>query len=67
MTGDISGANLGMPDGKVDISDIAQVAIRFGKYAEDLGYHAVCDIYYDGKIDIADIAIVAIQFGKIDP
>jgi outer membrane protein assembly factor BamB len=66
MMGDISGTQLGIPDGKVDISDVAQVAIRFGKYAEDTEYHALCDLYYDGKIDIIDIAIVATQFGKID-
>lgn len=73
MTGDIANnESLGIPDGKVDILDVAQVAARFGRYAGEepagaLKYHAVCDLYYDGKIDIMDAAIVAAQFGKYDP
>ena len=67
MTGDINGTALGYPDGKVDIIDVANVALRFGYSKEDQAYVANCDIFYDGTIDIVDVAIAAINFGKIDP
>jgi len=48
-------------DGKVDIKDVASVAIRFGKSNPDPYY----DMTEDGIIDIRDIAITAINFGKV--
>jgi len=48
-------------DGKVDIRDVALVAIRFGKSNPDPYY----DMDEDGVIDIRDIAITAVNFGKV--
>jgi len=71
MIGDISGPTLGVPDGKVDIRDIALVAKYFGQTVPPAP--ANCDItgpiigVPDGKIDIRDIATVAKRFGQKDP
>jgi len=70
MVGDISGP-AGVPDGKVDIRDIALVALYFGQNVPPAP--ANCDItgpiigVPDNKVDIRDIATVAIRFGQIDP
>jgi len=66
MVGDITGP-YGVPDGKVDIRDIANIATLFGINYPDSRYNPNCDIYYDLKIDIRDIAIAAMNFGKTDP
>ena len=72
MIGDITGSN-GWPDGKVDIRDVARVAILFGVNYPDPRYDPNCDItgptpgVPDGKIDIRDISLVAKHFGKTDP
>ena len=63
LVGDITGPE-GLPDGKVDIRDVAAVAILFGANYPDPRYNLDCDLVYDGKIDIKDIALVAINFGK---
>ncbi len=72
MIGDITGPG-GCPDGKVDIRDIASVAILFGVNYPDPRYDPNCDFtgptqgVPDGKIDIRDISLVARHFGETDP
>ncbi len=66
MIGDIYGPN-GLPDGKVDIRDVAAVAKHFGVDYPDPEYNPNFDVVYDLKIDIKDIATVARHFGEIDP
>jgi parallel beta-helix repeat protein len=62
--GDITGITPFVPDGKVDIRDIALVASSFGSTPGDLRWNANCDVNNDGKVDIRDIAIVAKHFGQ---
>lgn len=50
-------------DGKVDIKDLAALAVHFGTYAGGPGYDSTFDLNSDGKIDIQDLAIVAMNFG----
>jgi len=65
MLGDITGPE-SWPDGKVDILDVASVAICFGYNQGDLRYEPNCDIDGDGKIDIIDVATVAMHFGETE-
>jgi hypothetical protein len=59
MIGDVDG------DQKVDIKDIALVAIRFGSERGDSKYMPNYDLNGDGKIDIKDISTAAFRFGKV--
>jgi len=52
-----------VPDGKVDILDIATVAKVFGKQAYQWGYDYNADVTEDQKVDIMDIAAVAKAYG----
>jgi len=52
-----------VPDGKVDILDIATVAKVFGKQVYQWGYDYNADVIDDGKVDIMDIATVAKAYG----
>jgi len=61
LLGDING------DGKIDIRDIATVALAFGSYPSHPRWNPEADLNYDGKVDIKDIAIVARSFGKTYP
>ncbi len=61
MAGDI------VPDGVVDIFDIATVALAFGAVSTDPNWNFSADINNDGIIDIFDIVVVALRFGQIDP
>ena len=58
ILGDING------DGKVDIKDIAAVAVAFGSYPGLPRWNHSADLSQDGKIDIRDIALAARNFGK---
>jgi len=52
-------------NGKVDILDIAIVAMAFGTKSEDPNYNPVADLAEPyGEINIADIAKVARDYGK---
>lgn len=51
-------------DGKVDIKDIATVAIAFGSFPGHPRWNPTADLNSDAKIDMMDIATVAINFGK---
>lgn len=66
ILGDISGPSE-VPDGKVDIQDIARVSGAFGTYPSNPRWNPNADISSDGRVDITDVAIVASNFGKIDP
>jgi hypothetical protein len=52
-----------VPDGKVNILDIATVAKVFGKQVYQWGYDYNADVIDDGKVDIIDIATVAKAYG----
>lgn len=52
-------------DGKVDIMDVAAVALTYGKSEGEPGYSPEADLDQNGIIDIMDIAIVAADFGKL--
>jgi hypothetical protein len=71
MVGDLCGGGDApwafIPDGKVDIIDIAMVSVHFGIYYPSSEYEPNCDVNSDYKIDILDIATVAIHFGETDP
>ena len=51
-------------DGKVDIKDIAIVALAYGTHNPDPKYNPDADIYCDGKVDIRDIAFTAMHYGE---
>ena len=52
---------------KVEILDIASIAVLFGVNYPDPRYDPNCDLNCDGKIDILDVAMAAINFGYIEP
>jgi hypothetical protein len=67
MIGDLTGPIPGVPDGKVDIIDIATVAKAFGSVPGTFNWNANCDVNNDGRTDIIDIALVAKHFGEVSP
>ncbi len=76
MIGDVSGIGTfpdTLPDGKVDIKDLAALAKVYGVNYPAPRYVANYDItgpttgLADGKIDIRDLAAAAKNYGKIDP
>ncbi len=52
-------------DGKIDVIDLAIVALVYGKLDGESDYDPKADLDQNGIIDILDIAIVATDFGKI--
>ncbi len=71
MPGDLTGGTPNpwdfVPDGKVDITDVALTARLFGTYYPGSEYNPNCDIDFDLKIDIYDVAFIAREYGKTDP
>jgi len=73
IVGDITGPTTGVPDGKVDIRDLAAIAKIYGVYWWDPSYNINYDLtgfqlgVPDRKIDIKDLALVAKNYGKTDP
>jgi len=53
-----------VPDGKVDIMDIALAAKAFGKKLYEYGYNYNADVTGDQKVDILDISFVAKAYGS---
>jgi hypothetical protein len=53
-------------DGRVDMKDIASVAIRFYASAGESLYNPNYDIIWDGRIDMKDIALAAKNFGETE-
>lgn len=73
LTGDITGPQSGVPDGKVDARDVSRVARAFGSRAgppPSPNWDPICDItgptpwVPDGKVDARDVAGCARNFGK---
>jgi len=62
---DLTGSVPWVPDGKVDIRDLASAAKAFGSYYGSPTWNFVCDINNDGKVDIKDLARMAKDFGKV--
>lgn len=52
-------------DWKIDIRDIAAVAVAYGTHPNDPRWNDAVDVYEDGNVDIRDVAMVANQFGKV--
>lgn len=50
-------------DSKVDIFDIALIAVSFGSRIGDPKYDPIADLNHDGLTDIFDIVVVATWFG----
>jgi len=70
MVGDVAGIGsfpTTLPDGKVDIKDLATIAKCYGANYPDAKYVPNYDLNDDGKIDIKDLALAAKNYGKIDP
>jgi hypothetical protein len=63
LSSDITGPN-GVPDGKVDVRDVAFVGSRLGSYPGHSRWDPRCDINGDGKINIIDVALVARDYGQ---
>jgi len=51
-------------DGKVDIKDVAIVALAYGSSPESENWNPIADVNKDGKVDIKDVAIVALAYGN---
>ena len=58
MVGDVNG------DGKINIIDIATIALGFGSEVGDSRYSLVCDLNRDNIINILDLGVAAMRFGK---
>jgi parallel beta-helix repeat protein len=73
MIGDITGPNDGYPDGKVDVRDVAGMAVRYGAKMTDPRYDVDWDItgptpgLADGRIDVRDVSLVCRNYGQHDP
>jgi len=58
ILGDING------DGKVDMTDVYEIAKAFGSYPEHPRWNPDADLNKDGKIDMRDIYRVVTNFGR---
>jgi len=58
LIGDLNG------DGKVDMKDVAIVAMAFGSYPEHPRWNPDADINHDGVVSIDDLLIVLSSFGQ---
>ena len=73
MIGDLTGPTAGVPDGKVDIRDLALAAKAYGSYLGDPRWNPDADLtgttmgLPDNKVDIRDLAVIAKNYGKVDP
>ena len=65
MVGDVTGLVPSVPDGKVDVRDLAFVAKYYGKSVPPAPVN--CDIVDDRRVDIKDLALMAKNYGKTDP
>jgi hypothetical protein len=73
MIGDLTGPTPGVPDGKVDIRDLALAAKAYGSHSGDPKWNPNADLtgattgLPDNKVDIRDLAVAAKNYGKVDP
>jgi hypothetical protein len=51
-------------DGRVDIRDIAIVAMAYGRKSGDPKWNAIADVNGDGIVNILDVSFVAKDYGK---
>jgi len=58
MVGDVNG------DGRINIIDIATIAVGYGSSVGDSRYSLVCDLNRDDTINILDLGWAAIRFGE---
>jgi hypothetical protein len=63
LVGDITGPN-GVPDGKIDVRDVALIGTCLGSRPGDKRWDPRCDFNGDHKINILDMALVARNFGQ---
>lgn len=63
LFGDLTGPN-GVPDGKVDVRDVALVGSCLGSRPGGNRWDQRCDINGDGKINIIDVALVLRNYGQ---
>ena len=63
IVGDITGPN-GLPDGRVNMRDIAMVARAFGSTQGSPSWNPNADINGDGTVDMKDIALAVRNFGE---
>lgn len=61
LLGDLNG------DGKVDVKDVAPVALAFGSYPGHSRWNPLADINKDGKVNVKDVALVSRAFGSENP
>jgi hypothetical protein len=50
-------------DGKVDVKDVARIAVAFGQHVGGPRWDPICDIVPDGKINVKDVALVCRNYG----
>lgn len=58
MVGDVNG------DGKINIIDIASIAVAYRSNVGDSSYNLICDLNRDGTINILDVSLAAKSFGE---
>ena len=63
LVGDITGSQ-GVPDGKVDIMDLALVSGCYGTRIGDPTWDPRADVNGDGKVEIIDVAMVSGNYGQ---
>ena len=66
IVGDITSVSPAEPDGKVDIRDLALVAICYDSRVGDLNWNPNADINDDDKINFDDLLLAASNFGAIN-
>ena len=66
IVGDITSVSPGEPDGKVDIRDLALVAICYDSSVGDLSWNPNADIDDDDKINFDDLLLTVSNFGVIN-
>jgi len=71
MPGDVAGGGGAfpntLPDGRVEILDLANIAIVYGVNYPDQRYVPNFDIDGNGRIEILDLALASMNYGRIDP
>jgi hypothetical protein len=67
LVGDLTGGPNGVPDGKVDIKDVHDVAVCYGTTMSSPNWNPNADINNDGKVDIRDVHLAAVNYGQHYP
>jgi hypothetical protein len=69
IAGDVTGPDMGVPQGQVEMRDIGYIAWHFGltptKPKSD-GFRLNCDLNNDGVVNMRDIGIVCANFEKYE-